>query len=144
MKREKSCGAVIFQPGKQTEYLLLHYPSGHWDFVKGNVEKDETEKETAVREAKEETGLNVKIISGFKEKISYFYRAGELINKEVIFFLAEADSKSVKLSFEHKGFKWLPFEGACGQITYENSKQVLKKADTFLKSVKKKNLKEFV
>ena len=145
MKRERSCGAVIFHKSDgKIEYLLLHYPSGHWDFVKGNVEKGEKEEETAIREAKEETGLSVNIVSGFKESISYFYRHKELISKEVIFFLAEANSRHVKLSFEHKGFRWLPFDEAHKLVTYENSKAVLKKANEFLKSVKKKNLKEFL
>ena len=46
MLTEKSCGAVIFRmEGKIRKYLLLHYESGHWDFVKGNVEKGEEELE---------------------------------------------------------------------------------------------------
>ena len=58
MLREKSCGAVIFiKKDDSTKYLLLNYEAGHWDFVKGNVEPNETEKETVVRELKEETGI---------------------------------------------------------------------------------------
>ena len=45
---------------------------GHWGFVKGHVEDNETEKETALRELKEETGLSkVEFIEGFKEKTHY-------------------------------------------------------------------------
>lgn len=139
MLREKSCGAVIFHK-ESRKYLLLHYPSGHWDFVKGNVEKGESEEGTVLREAKEETGLEINIIPGFRERISYFYRHGGLINKEVIFFLAEAESRSVKLSFEHQGFRWLPFEEAQKLATYENSRAVLKKAHEFLKSADRKDL----
>ena len=50
MIREKSCGAVVFiKKEDQTKYLLLNYAAGHWDFVKGNVELNETEKETVLR-----------------------------------------------------------------------------------------------
>ena len=59
MLKEKSCGAVIFHKKEELiRYLLLNYAAGHWDFVKGNVEPNETEKETVVRELKEETGNN--------------------------------------------------------------------------------------
>ena len=58
MLREKSCGAVVFlKKDNSTNYLLLNYAAGHWDFVKGNVEQNEIEKETVVRELKEETGI---------------------------------------------------------------------------------------
>lgn len=57
MKKEKSAGAVIINDKK---VLLLHYSSGHWDFPKGHIEKGETELETAKREVKEETGLDIK------------------------------------------------------------------------------------
>ena len=58
MIREKSCGAVVFlKKEEQTKYLLLNYAAGHWDFVKGNVEPNETEKETVLRELKEETAI---------------------------------------------------------------------------------------
>ena len=132
MQREKSAGAIIFHKSSG-DYLLLHYPSGHWDFVKGHVEKGESEEQTLLREAREETGLEIKIVPGFKETISYFYRHKELISKDVIFFLAEAKSKNVRLTREHHGFVWLPFREALEKTTYKNSKAVLKKADEFLK-----------
>ena len=132
MKREKSCGVVVFHKASK-EYLLLHYPSGHWDFPKGHVEEGEEEEDTARRETKEETGLDINIIPGFRKRISYFYRHKDLIVKDVIFFLAESTTKEVKISFEHKRFKWLPFEDAMKLTTYQNSKNVLEKADEFLK-----------
>ena len=53
---EKSCGIVLFREEEGTrQFLLLHYPSGHWDLAKGHVEEGETEHETATRELLEET-----------------------------------------------------------------------------------------
>ncbi|HLD48866.1 MAG TPA: NUDIX domain-containing protein [archaeon] len=143
MSSEKSVGAIIFLRGKEIKYLLLHYESGHWDYVKGHIEKGESEKETLLREAKEEAGLtDLKIIDGFKERIRYFFKAeGKLISKEVVFYLAETKTEDIKLSFEHKGFKWLPYADAEKIVTYKNAKELLKKADEFLK--KKKSLRDF-
>ncbi len=132
--REKSCGAIVFHNNKHREYLLLHYEAGHWDFIKGHVEMGEDEKETARREAKEESGIEIKILPGFREGIKYFFKQnGKLIYKEVVFFVAKAKTKTVKLSLEHIGYEWLPFEMAVEKLTYKNAKDVLKKAENFLK-----------
>lgn len=142
--KEISAGAISYRidrKSKKPKYLLLHYGSGHWDFVKGHIEGSETEEEALRREAEEESGLtDLKIISGFREKISYFYKKdGRAIPKDVIFFLAEtaAAEKDVKLSFEHSDYEWLEFAAAMKKVTYESSRKVLEKAESFLKSFQK-------
>jgi 8-oxo-dGTP pyrophosphatase MutT (NUDIX family) len=144
MPFERSCGTVVFrkEDGK-IYYLLLHYESSHWDFAKGHVEKGEDERTTAKRELAEETGINdAKFVEGFKERIRYFYKHdGETMSKEVVFFLVETKIKDVKISFEHKDFKWLPFDEAYKQVTFKNAKTVLKKANEFL--TKRKTLSDF-
>jgi len=136
MLREKSCGAVVFIAQEGTaKFLLLNYAAGHWDFVKGNVETNETEKETVVRELKEETGITeAHFVEDFREAIAYFYRRqGQTIHKEVVFFLMEAYNDKVRLSFEHVGFIWLTYHHALEKITFKNSKDVLQKANDFLR-----------
>ena len=135
MKKESSAGAVIFRKNKETKYLLLHYEAGHWDFPKGNIEANEKDEDTIKREVKEETGIkDIKIIKDFKEKLHYFYKLkGKLISKEVVFYLAETKTAKIKLSFEHVGYKWLPFKEALEKLTFKNAKDILKKADEFLK-----------
>jgi len=136
MLNEKSCGAVVYSKvNSEPIYLLLQYEAGHWDFVKGNVEAGETEHETAVRELKEETGISdVKFIDGFRESITYFYkRKGSTVHKEVIFFLMEIKTTKIQLSFEHVGFDWLPFDHAMSKLTFKNARDVLQKANDFLK-----------
>ncbi len=133
---EKSAGAVIYRKENgKANYLVLLYGAGHWDYVKGHVEPDEEEEETLVREAEEEAGLiDLRIIPGFKERISYEYnKNGKTVAKDVVFYLAETQAKNAKLSSEHKEYKWLEFEKALKQITYKTSKDVLKKADKFLR-----------
>jgi bis(5'-nucleosidyl)-tetraphosphatase len=134
--REKSCGAVVVLPNTEPKYLLLHYEAGHWDFVKGNVEPNESEKDTVIRELQEETGIvDARFIDGFKEKIEYFYRRqGATIHKEVIFFLMETHTEAVKLSFEHVGYVWLDYQNAMERLTFKNAKDVLQKAHNMLKT----------
>ncbi len=138
MPVERSCGAIIF---KGEKYLLLKYEWGHWGFVKGNIERGESLEETFFREAEEEAGLKrdmLEIIEGFREKISYFYKKeGKTIYKEVIYLLAESKSFDVKLSYEHTAYEWLSYEDALEKITYENDRNVLRKAHEFLKKLKR-------
>ena len=136
MLHEKSCGAVVFFRNVQLEYLLLQYEAGHWDFVKGNVEPNESETDTVLRELKEETGIvATQTIEGFRERIQYFYRRqGETIQKEVVFYLIQADTEKVELSFEHVGYAWLDYPDALEKLTFKNAKDVLQKADAFLQA----------
>jgi|SRR3990170_2838130 len=135
MLNEKSCGAVVYAKNNEVNYLLLHYDAGHWDFVKGNVEQGETEKETVIRELQEETGItDPQFIEGFKEKIIYFYkRQGATVNKEVIFFIIETHTTKVQLSYEHIGYEWLTYERAMEKLTFKNAKDILQKARDYIK-----------
>lgn len=137
MEKEISIGAVIYSNKK---YLLLykkahkHYKEA-WDFVKGNIEKGEEEKETIAREIKEETGIKkIRFVNGFREKITYFYTINKkLIFKMVVFYFVKTPERKVKLSEEHHGYKWLGFEDALRTLTFKNAKTILKKADKFLR-----------
>ena len=137
MGTEKSAGIVMFRnDSSKNEFLLLNYPQGHWDFVKGKVEQNETPHETAIREAREETGItNIEFIDGFEESVEYDFRfKRENIHKKVIFFLAKTDEKNIKLSHEHNDYIWLEYNDALKKTTFENAKNVLSKANEFLSS----------
>jgi len=137
MPKEKSCGAVVFRRNSEVKYLLLYYEAGHWDFVKGNVEPNESEKDTVIRELEEETGIvRAHFIDGFRETINYFYkRGGKTIYKEVAFFLIQTEESRVRLSYEHIGYEWLNYEESIRRLTFETAKKVLQKAHEFLRNV---------
>jgi len=151
MPLEKSAGAVIFRSEDNTKYyLLLHYKSQHWDFPKGNIEKGEREAETVRREVREETGIgDIEFVSGFRELIKYFYKLtpnqkrfgagqeGKTVFKTVVFYLAETREKNVKISWEHIGSQWLPYEKALEQLKFKNAKDILAKAHQFLEGKEK-------
>jgi len=134
MEYETSAGIVVVNnKGKNLRFLLLHYPAGHWSFPKGHIESGESLKITAKRETKEETGLEIDLIDGFKEPIHYQYQKnGRLMQKTVYFFIGTSENKEVKLSHEHEDFVWLPYKEALERLTYNNGKRILKKAHEFL------------
>ena len=139
MPQEKSAGLVLFRrEGKALLFLLLNYGWGHWGFPKGNIEAGETEKEAAIREVEEETGFNsYRFIDKFREGIDYFYRKqGEKVHKEVLYFLAKTEERTVRLSYEHQGYKWLEFSQALNQLTYDNDKKILMKAKKLIEKSK--------
>ncbi|HEX7032214.1 MAG TPA: NUDIX domain-containing protein [Nitrososphaera sp.] len=136
MVDERSAGAVVFylEGTAEPEYLLLHYTASHWDFPKGNIEAGENEKQAAIREIREETGItDIEFLEGFRMKIDYKYRHGHrLVHKEVVLFLARTRTKQVTLSHEHIGFAWKKFDDALQQLSYRNAKNLLSAARHYL------------
>ncbi|MBU0668398.1 NUDIX domain-containing protein [Patescibacteria group bacterium] len=135
MRREFSAGIVLFtENGEQRKYLLLHYPGGHFDFPKGHLEGDETEKEAATRELEEETGItHLELIDGYCEKIKYQFRhQGGIIQKGVTFFLGKTSKEEVTISHEHQASMWLPYKEAHRKLTFETAKNLLEKAENHL------------
>ena len=67
-------------------------------------------------------------MSGFEDKIEYHYqRNGELVHKQVAFFLARTNTSDVKLSHEHLNFTWLRFNDAMQKLTYKTAQNLLKR-----------------
>jgi len=135
MINQTSAGVVLFQNvSSEKLFLLLNYPQGHWDFVKGKIEENETLYETARRETKEETGIStIEFIDGFEENIEYDFRfKREDVHKKVIFFIAKTDTKKIRLSHEHNDYLWSGYSESLKKITYQGSKNILIKANEFL------------
>ncbi len=134
---QRSAGFVIFRrSAADWEYLLLDY-GRHWDFTKGHVEKGEDDLTAAVRELQEETSLaNPTPMAGFHQEINYYFRdrKHQLVHKTVVFFLAEVGQGTIRLSDEHVGFAYLPFEPAMKRLTYASSREILRLAHAHLQS----------
>ena len=137
MKKEKSCGAVIFTEENGTDQVvIIKQVQGHWCFPKGHVEDNETEHETAAREIREETNLSVEFMDGFRYSLSYSPKAG--VDKEVVYFAAKltggvAGVQEEELSEIHT----VTFDEARRLITYENDRQLFEAAVDFYAGVKK-------
>jgi 8-oxo-dGTP pyrophosphatase MutT (NUDIX family) len=137
MFQENSCGGVVFIRNPELQYLLLNYEKSHWGFVKGNVELNESEKMTALRELKEETGItDAKFLDGFRELVTYkYFREGRSIHKQVVFFLIETQTRKIRLSNEHLDFIWVSFIDGLNYLTFDNSKNLFTKAHLFLRKL---------
>lgn len=123
MEKEKSCGCIIIEDNK---VLLVKHNAGHWDFPKGHVEKNETEEETALREVKEETNLDVNIVPGYRYVTQYSPR--ENVEKEVVYFIAQKTSGEIKAQeSEISNIEWVELSKVIEQITYNTSKEILEK-----------------
>ncbi len=135
MIEETSAGIVLFRKeDSKILFLLLHYPSGHWDFVKGKMEEGESTHETAIRETEEETGItDITFLENFEEWIKYdFQYQGELVHKKVVFFLAETKTKEVMISHEHLDYTWMDYNTSMEKTTFDNAKTVLTRAQMLL------------
>ena len=135
MIEETSAGIVLFRKeNSEILFLLLHYPSGHWDFVKGKMEEGETAHQTAIRETQEETGItDIVFLEDFEEWIEYnFQFHGEPVHKKVVFFLAETKTKEVSISHEHLDYTWMDYQTAMEKTTFDNAKSILTKSKALL------------
>lgn len=129
MKYEKSCGCIIIDNGK---VLLVKQTSGDWGFPKGHVENNETEIETAIRETKEETNIDVEIDE--KHRYSIEYSPKENVWKEAVYYIAKTKSDTcIPQESEIEKIEWLAFEEAVSKLTYDNTKEILKQVIEDLK-----------
>lgn len=131
MKQEKSCGAVVYKTvNGELYFLVILSVLGHYGFPKGHVELNETEKETTIREVKEETGIDIEITSSFNATIRYIFKFKELeIDKEVNYFIATPLNDVLKKQdTEVDGVYWIKESEVLNVLTYNNSKEVFLKA----------------
>ena len=93
-----------------------------WQGVAGKIEKDEEAWQTAIRELKEETGLDpVKMFVA--DHVSQFYeKHGDRVNLVPVFGI-EVDSKNVILSDEHIEYKWVDFKEAFNTLVWNGQKK---------------------
>lgn len=125
MEKEKSCGAIIYNDNMQV--LVVKHTAGHWDFPKGHVEGIETEIQTALREVKEETNLDINIYDNYRYEVHYSPK--ENVDKTVIFFLAKNTSnKLIKQDCEIQNIGWFDYKEAMDVLTYDTAKELLKRS----------------
>src|SRR5207247_1721813 len=135
VRHERSAGVLLYRNSADDAHFLLLDYGRYWDFPKGHVEKGEDDLAAAGRELAEETGItDVTFAPDFRHEMTYFFRHKKkgLIRKTVVFFLGHTDARKIKLSDEHVGGEFLPYEQALERVTYDNAKAALKAAKAFL------------
>ncbi len=135
MLYEKSCGAIVYRKFHgNTEILLIkHINSGHWSFPKGHVESGETEVETARREVKEETSIDVIIDPTFRETVTYSPKKDTV--KVVVYFLARARNVNfIPQEEEIAEIRWVDISYAGNILSYENDRTIVTRAKNAIKN----------
>lgn len=123
MTYEKSCGAIVIDNDK---VLVVRHNAGHLGFPKGHVEGNETEVETAIREVKEETGIDIEVDSNYRYTTNYSPKEG--VSKEVVYFLGKAIAKDIKPQYsEVQEVLFMPIEEALNKVDYSDIKEIFKK-----------------
>lgn len=98
------------------------------------MDPGENDLETALRETREETGIEASqltIIEGFRRELNYVARQKP---KTVIYWLAEVKDYNVeiRLSQEHQAYRWLGLEEACQLAQFKEMKATLQEGHQFL------------
>jgi len=136
MNVEISCGAVVFaRTPDGLRYVIIHSGQGFYGFPKGHMEAGETEQQTALREIREEVGLEVSLLDGFREVEEYPLPQKPGVTKRVIYFLAECKMQPLlPQPGEVTEAAWMTCDEAMGVFQFENLKQLLQKAHQTLQA----------
>ena len=129
---ETSAGGVIVRRSDgAAQYLLIRDPYRNWGLPKGHVEADETPRDAALREVREETGLEDVVVLDELAVIDWFFRdRGKLVHKYCHFFLLESANGDATPQLD-EGISecvWLPLDEAVRTLTYDNAREVLREA----------------
>ena len=137
MMYEKSCGFIVYkESGGVREYLLVSALNGKYGFPKGHVERGETEHETAVRELKEETNLEVRAIDGFRREIEYSLPQKRGTIKRCVYFLGEyTEGELIRQEEEILDAVFVDIDRAMQMIPYANARAVLQEANAYIDSL---------
>lgn len=135
---EKKAGAVVYAINEDKIYFaFVHDVFGYWTLSKGGIEENEDEEQGAIREIKEEMGLDIKIVEllGRNEYIATHPEKGK-IRKQVAFFLGESEYKDLVLEKGTGGLddaRWFSLDEVPELKMYDNMIPLLTKAIQILK-----------
>lgn len=135
---ETSAGGVIYRLLDGVPHvLLIRDPYDHWGLPKGHLENGETPPVAALREAQEETGLGGLQLGPRLQTIDWYFRAkGRLIHKFCHFYLMESPEGETVPQLDEgiTACCWVALPEALDRISYDNAREVLRRAAVELES----------
>lgn len=133
--KEKSCGAVVYKKeNNELKFLLVYQSNGHHSFPKGHMEENETEIETALREIKEETNLDVSIDSKFRVSTSYLLESKGVMKEAVYFVATPTTFDLINQEGEISECSWNSYADTLLKLEFEDMKEILEKANNYIKN----------
>ncbi len=131
---EYSAGAFIYRKRNgRSLFLVLTKTNGEMDLAKGHIEKGETAEQAAEREIFEETGMRPHLAPGFSASTTYFFmKNGEKVHKGVKFFIAKADSGTVRISKEHTGYRWMSYDEMFERVRYKDLREIMPRVNEYI------------
>jgi bis(5'-nucleosidyl)-tetraphosphatase len=151
MLTDVAYGLIPVIPAASTQgspylYLLIQHQKGHWAFPKGHKDGPETDLEAAQRELREETGLtDYQVLTlphqstplTLQEAYQFTDKQGNVIAKTVTYYVALLPSQSppppIHLQPEEVAdYRWCSFNEALEQISFEASRQLLRRCQAQL------------
>ena len=134
MKFEYSAGVIIYTVKNGRRYYLFLKHNGWLDMPKGHIEKGETAEEAALRETKEESGIDAILLPHFRHDVNYWFMRGkQKVKKKVTFFIAKVPNDiKVKVSWEHEGYEWVDLEKHGEKLKFKDQVQLIKKANAYV------------
>jgi bis(5'-nucleosidyl)-tetraphosphatase len=132
---DRSYGIVpLRRINDEWEILLVQHNAGHWAFPKGHADAGESHQEAAARELQEETGLTVEAFLS-KETLTeqYMFKwKGDLIKKEVIYFIALVQGTIALQEKEIMSCQWLPLKNAEEKMSFKEGKNLCRQVQKIL------------
>ena len=136
MRYIKSCGFIVYkEENNENYYLIIKSHNGDVGFPKGHMEPGENELQTAIRELKEETGIDVDTIHDFRYQIEYSLPRVPDAMKQTVYFLGKCASDDIIIQeAEVASAEFVTYDKAIEKLTFEETKNMLKKANDIINS----------
>lgn len=141
MSLEFSAGGIVLKKDEGQILVLMAQHSQHhgWGFPKGHIGdtfEDESKEDTAVREVKEETGIDAKILEEACEETYWYKWDGVKKKKTVYYFIMEALGGDFNdRDDEMEAVEWVPIDKVEDKLTYMNAKKMFRKVFPKVKAV---------
>ena len=136
MRYIKSCGFIVYKAeNNENFYLIIKSHNGDVGFPKGHMEPGESELQTAIRELKEETGMDVDTIHDFRYQIEYPLPRVPDAMKQTVYFLGKCASDEIIIQETEVALaEFVTYDKAIEKLTFEETKNMLKKANDIINS----------
>ena len=133
---EVSSGGVVYRPTPAGYEVAVVHRARHtdWSLPKGHIEDGETQEQAAIREVKEETGLDARIVAPLGDVV-YFYTSPKkgLVRKTVYHYLMEASPGDLGgPNWEVSEVRWVPITEAHALLSYPKDREIVDKAISVL------------